>query len=98
MNSYLKLYIMLIFLSSTLIAQDIIKDNPEKTKIHEIEKTDTPEAVGDKVIIKDGTTSLIEIENEGSAGSIILPDVGGTLTGSKLYNNGDTGPGRNFTI
>ncbi|MCB0753909.1 MAG: hypothetical protein KDC52_20730, partial [Ignavibacteriae bacterium] len=82
------LFTGLLLLSVSIYAQESETDGKKSNKIEGTEKVDSPQAVGDKVRIKDGTTTLIEINNEGSAGSILLPSVGGLLSGSKLYSNG----------
>ena len=46
------------------------------------------QSINDKVSFKDGSTTLFEINSEGTAGSLILPSVGSALSGNKLYNNG----------
>jgi hypothetical protein len=60
----------------------------QEAKINKSKGIDGTTAVDDKVQFKDGTTTLIEINSEGAAGSLIFPSVGSTLTGTKLYNNG----------
>ncbi|MCW8849469.1 MAG: hypothetical protein OQJ81_05760, partial [Melioribacteraceae bacterium] len=86
MKHYTMLLVVIFILSFSIYAQKTDSKKTDKTK--GTEKIDSPQAVGDKVRIKDGTTTLIEINNEGSAGSILLPSVGGLLSGSKLYSNG----------
>ena len=51
-------------------------------------KSVSTQSINDKVSFKDGSTTLLEINSEGSAGSLILPSVGSALSGNKLYNNG----------
>ena len=88
MKQIFKLLTILFILSFSIYAQEVKTDENATNKSEGSEKVDSPQANGDKVIIKDGTTTLIEIKNEGSAGSIFLPSVGSVLTGSKLYSNG----------
>ena len=74
--------------AQTTEANTIIKLKESKTAF--VNSPDKTQVIGDKVSIKDGTTVLIEIENEGIAGSIFLPPLGNSLSGPKLYNNGGT--------
>ena len=82
-----------ILISFSIFAQENKKD----TKVDKRSKTvivdsiggsEEVSAAGSKLQIKDGSTVLLEFENEGTAGSIILPDVGVSTipTGDKLYN------------
>ena len=86
------LFISTIFICSIsfIHAQQAKKDKSisenEKNKISN--KSVNTQSVNDKVSFKDGSTTLIEINSEGSAGSLILPSVGSALSGNKLYNNG----------
>ena len=88
MKNNILLLAILLLLSISIYAQEAETDGKKTNKIEGTEKVDSPQAVGDKVRIKDGTTTLIEINNEGIAGSIMLPSVGCVLSGSKLYSNG----------
>ena len=88
MKNYTLLLATLFFMSFSLYAQEAKTDSKKINLIEESEKIDSPQATGDRIKIKDGTTTLIEIKNEGSAGSILLPSVGSVLNGSKLYSNG----------
>ncbi len=82
----------IIFLCSIsfLFAQQAKKDKTvtanEKNNISN--KSEKAQSINDKVSFKDGSTTLLEINSEGSAGSLILPSVGSALSGNKLYNNG----------
>lgn len=82
--------IFLIFIFSTvLFAQEEKEKDLTKTKNNTVKLPNDTQATGDKVSIKDGATVLLEIENEGSAGSIILPDVSiDPIDDTKLYNRG----------
>ena len=64
------------------------KSNLENEKNNISNKSEKTQAINDKVSFKDGTTTLLEINSEGSAGSLIFPNVGSSLSGNKLYNNG----------
>ncbi len=85
------LLIAILFITSfNLFAQEINKKNNYENKNAPITKgIDGITTTGDKVTIIDGTTTLLEINSEGTAGSITIPSLStiGTNT-NKLYNLG----------
>lgn len=89
--NYSKLFTIL-FLCITLssFAQEVKKENINEKEaiINSINGVEGTEATGDKVIFKDGSTILMEIENMDNAGGVILHDVGGVGTGKYLLNSG----------
>ena len=94
MNHFRTLAYILILTSSLIFSQEDIKtiNKDKKSKTVVVDGIEKVKATGSKLNISDGTTTLLEFENEGTAGSIILPDVGASSTpvGDKLYNkNGD---------
>ena len=93
MNNFKMLIYVLIFSSFSIFAQETKETTKKEKKSKTVldDKVDKTVAVGSKLNISDGTTTLLEFENEGTAGSIILPDVGvGAFSpsGDKLYNKG----------
>ena len=77
--------VLLLILTITTQAQkEIIKKHSSaNTKIL------TPQATGDDVKIQDEDGNvLVKVIDEGNAGSIQLPPLGGILSGTKLYNKG----------
>ena len=89
-RSAVLLLIIFLFSIPFLFAQQNNKnkaDTENETKSIPNKSVNT-QSVNDKVSFKDGSTTLIEINSEGSAGSLILPSVGSALSGNKLYNNG----------
>ncbi len=88
MHKYIILLFFILF-NSGIYSQEVIKEKNNIKELNEAQKILAPQATGDKVTIKDGTTVLLEIENEGSAASIKLNDAGTvSLTTNKLYNTG----------
>jgi len=79
---------LLLLFSTFLFAQEIKQKDKLNEETKAVKVKHGIRSVGDKVLFKDGSTVLMEIENEGSAGSIVLPDVEGGLSGTKLYNWG----------
>lgn len=79
---------LLLLFSTFLFAQEIKQKVKQADETKAVKDNQGIRSVGDKVTFKDGSTVLMEIENEGSAGSIILPDVAEELSGTKLYNLG----------
>ena len=90
MNHFKMLIYVLIFSSFSIFAQETKETTKKEKKSKTVldDNVDKTAAVGSKLNISDGTTTLLEFENEGTAGSIILPDVGASSTpaGDKLYN------------
>ncbi len=85
------IFSLFFFSFSSINAQQVNnKQEIDEDKSKESDKAKETQAVDDKITFKDGSTTLLEINSEGSAGSIILPSVGSTLSGNKLYNNGNT--------
>ena len=86
------LFISTIFLSCIcfLNAQQAKRNKTvtENEKNNISNKAEKTQSINDKVSFKDGSTTLFEINSEGAAGSLILPSVGNSLSGNKLYNNG----------
>ena len=85
------LLIPILFITSfNLSAQEINKKNKHENKNAQITKgIDGITATGDKVTIKDGTTTLLEINSEGTAGSVTIPSLSTIVTNTnKLYNIG----------
>jgi len=74
------------------LAQESKEKDLIEIKTKSVKIPNETKAIGDKVTIKDGTTVLMEVENEGSAGSILLPPLSSitTSTDNKLYNLGGT--------
>jgi hypothetical protein len=81
---------ILILTSSLIFSQEDLKiiNKDKKSKTVVVDGIEKVQATGSKLNISDGTTTLLEFENEGNAGSIILPDIGASSTpvGDKLYN------------
>ncbi len=84
--SLLLITLIIFCFSSNIAQQDGSKQIDDKSQ--KVNNSNETQAVNDKVTFKDGSTTLLEINSEGSAGSIILPSVGSPLSGNKLYNNG----------
>ncbi|MBK8944919.1 MAG: tail fiber domain-containing protein [Ignavibacteriae bacterium] len=86
------LLLLFLFFLSTSKAQEL-KNSEQKTsddKSRTIEKVNETTLTGDKIIFKDGATSILEIENEGNTSSIMFPNAGAitpSSTANKLYNN-----------
>ncbi len=84
-------FILFFALLSTVVPQKVEDEKSDKikNKISSIDGTNETQAFGDKITFKNGTKTLIEIEEEGTAGSIVIPDGGffGATT-NKLYNFG----------
>ena len=84
------LIITSLLVSVTIIAQEkTLKDNLVKQSSSNY-KVDDIQATGDKVTIKDGSTILMEVINEGDGGSIYLEPLPADITSfdNKLYNFG----------
>ncbi len=80
---------ILIFFTSTLFSQENVKNKRDSKEINGTQKVLAPQANGDEVIIKDNVgNSLIKITDEGTFGSITLPDSTGApgIVTNKLYN------------
>jgi hypothetical protein len=79
------------FFVSVSFAQEInnTKEVKLKDKFGTSKDINAPQAFGDKITIKNGTKTLIEIVEEGTGGSIFIPD-GGFFSSStnKLFNFG----------
>lgn len=82
--------IFLFFNFSTfLFAQEVKEKELPSSENKTVIMPNKTQAVGDKVTIKDGATVLLEIENEGNAGSIRLPNINvDPIDDIKLYNSG----------
>ncbi len=79
------------FFTLSSFAQEVEKDKSKNAKDNIYNSTkgiDGTTAVNDKITFKDGTNTLLEINSETAGGSLIFPNVGSTLNGTKLYNNG----------
>jgi len=87
MYRFLLFLFITFLLSISSFAQKIVKPESRNSKSNFTNPNET-QTVGDKIIFKDGSTPLMEINSEGSAGSLILPSVGSALSGTKLYNKG----------
>ncbi len=92
-NIYMGIIFFLTFVFSNTYAQ-VDKTNQKQidaqdTTQHSATTPNAPQVEGDKVIIKAGSTILMEVEDEGTAGSIKLEDAGAvSQKPNKLYNNG----------
>ena len=88
--SNINVLLIYILFTSFLAAQEVKqnKSNLDSEKNNISNKSEKTQTINDKVSFKDGSTTLLEINSEGSAGSLILPSVGSVLSGNKLYNNG----------
>ena len=86
---------VLLIITSLLVSVAInaqektLKDNLVKQNSGN-DKVDDIQAIGDKVTIKDGSTILMEVVNEGDGGSIYLKPLTADITSfdNKLYNVG----------
>ncbi len=88
MKIYIVILILLLF-TSTLFSQENVRTKRDSKEINGTQKVLAPQANGDEVIIKDNFGNpLIKITDEGTFGSITLPDstaAPGIVT-NKLYN------------
>lgn len=83
----ISLLIIFVFSVIQISAQDGKQSKKEEKSISN--KINSPTATGDVIDFKDeSNNSLIKIIDEGSGGSIELLNVGTTISGNKLYNNG----------
>jgi hypothetical protein len=81
------LFVIILFSAIQIAAQETEKPNIESSA--NIKLPDSPQTVGDVIEFKNqsGTPILTITEQANEAGSILLPSVGSTLSGNKLYNN-----------
>ncbi|MCB9249929.1 MAG: hypothetical protein H6613_15935 [Ignavibacteriales bacterium] len=76
----------MLFYFSLFLSFAQVEEKPE-TKV---EKPNSIEADGEKVTIKDGTTTMVEFVSQGSSGLIHLPSLGTLVSypGNNLYSSG----------
>ncbi len=80
--------ILLLLLSSSIYAQELNSKKNKEDVITKPGKIESVTATGDKMTVKDESGSvLMEVTDEGTAGSITLPALSSIGTyGNKLYN------------
>ena len=87
---FLLVVVSILYVTNTF-AQEVEANNEKSSEKQGTEKVVSPQAIGDKIIIMDGSSTLLEIQNEGSTGSILLPNSGVIAptpnSDNKLYNN-----------
>ena len=84
-NPILFLIPILILISTTIIAQEIVKDNIKAKQIY------SPQATGENIkFLDEDTNQLLKIIDEGSFGSLELKSGVPSSTTNKLYNNSGT--------
>ena len=84
--------ILLLLLSSSIYAQELNSKKNKEDVITKPGKIESVTATGDKMTVKDESGSvLMEVTDEGTAGSITLPALSSIGTyGNKLYNMSDS--------
>jgi hypothetical protein len=88
MNQKVIICVLYIFLFSiSIYSQQNKSKNQIPNEINKESTIDKTQASDNKIIFKEGLTTLVEIDKQGTGGAIILPSTGSTQVGFRLYNN-----------